>query len=917
MDYSINHLMERLEESENLLSSIIESLSEGVIVINGDYQIIHFNSKFIRLWDIPEHILLERDGLKLLEHLNSRMINYDGIVENLRKNHMSAKRIFTILEFNDNSFFEVSSYPLLQNEKVVGRILSFRDISERKMAEDFLRNQEHKYRSLFESSNDAIFIVKDGYIQDLNNQASKLICVSGPEIIGKPLVDIVIENKRYLIRNLIKDAFKNSVSKCEVEVKKSDDIFIDSEITATVVDSEHGLIQMIFQDITERKKIERLEQENKERMSLILDNINCGVIVIDAHSHEIVDINPKALDIVDQKKDDVVGRVCHNFVCPAENSKCPISDFSQLIDRSEREVVRSDGTRVPVLKSVEIVKLGGRELFIESFFDISKIKQTENELLDQKVYAETANRAKSEFLATMSHELRTPLNSVIGFSDLLLDGNFGVLNEKQNRFMSNISTSGKHLLNLINDILDISKIEAGKMELFYEVFDFADMISDINFMMKALASKRGILLDFEMGSRNILINADRSKLKQVLYNIIGNAIKFSHENGKVQVNVSTKDDLLNVSIKDSGIGISRDDQVKLFQPFVQIDSASNRKYEGTGLGLALVKNLLELHGGSIGMESELGKGSTFFFSVPVNLDSRDINFDSAPANDSSLNDTSSFSEDDFVILKPKDSTGFEPLVLVVEDDINSKELLSVMLNNAGYRVVLVENGAKALEIAKKVHPFAITLDLNLPGMDGTEVLENLKNSNYTSSIPVIVLSSLGEKDVGMVAGIVDHLTKPIDNNRLLQVLSVLMKNPERDSLKVLVIDDDPLVVDILSEVIKNAGYDVITASGGEEGIEKAFDSIPDVLIVDLMMADVTGFDVISTLKADSRTIQIPLIVCTAKDLDIEEIEFLNKNVYGIIQKGLFSKKDLLGILGKLEPNSDDEKSLSGSHEVYQ
>ncbi|GEM_PF-391447 len=904
---SINHLMERLDERENLLSSIIESSSEGVIVIDENYRITHFNSKFIRIWDIPEQILKEKNGLKLIDHLKDRMVDHEDMLESLRKNHMSAKRTFSIAEFRDNTFFEVASFPLMQDEKVVGRILSFRDISERKMAEDVLQEKDHRYRLLFEHSNDAIFIVKDEIIQDLNDKACKLICESDDELIGKSILGLVIEDKQHSIHELIKGALKDTFNKCDVEVKKPDGTFMNVEITATVVDTENNLIQLLIRDITERKEIERLEQENKERMSLILDNINCGVMVVDAHSHEIVDINPTALDIVGFKKKDVLGRVCHNFVCPTEKGNCPISDLNKVIDRSEKTVMRSDGRTVPILKSVQIVKLGGHELLIESFFDISKIKETENELLDQKIHAETANRTKSEFLATMSHELRTPLNSVIGFSDLLLDGNFGDLNEKQSRFMSNISSSGKHLLNLINDILDISKIEAGKMELFYEIFDFADMISDIHFMMKPLAAKKDILLDFEVEPKNIVINADRSKLKQVLYNIIGNAIKFSPENGVVQVNVSTKDNMLNVSIKDSGIGISRDDQEKLFQPFVQIDSASNRKYEGTGLGLALVKNLLELHGGNIGVESAPGEGSTFFFSVPINHEIKDLSLGSVSISDASLNDTSLSSEEGFVILNPKGSTGSEPLILVVEDDVHSRELLSVMLNKAGYRVVLVEDGAKALEIAKKIHPFAITLDLNLPGMDGTGVLEHLKNNNYTSSIPVLVLSSLGEKDVGVVVGVVDHLTKPIDSNRLLQVLSDLLKKSEGKSSKVLVIDDDPLVVDILSEVIKNAGYDVITASGGREGIEKAFESSPDVLIVDLMMPDITGFDVISTLKADHRTIQIPLIVCTAKDMESEEMEFLNKNVYGIIQKGLFSKEDLLSCIKDVETLSSAKK----------
>ncbi|WP_094228910.1 response regulator [Methanolobus psychrotolerans] len=913
---SINHLMERLDERENLLSSIIESASEGVIVIDENYKITHFNSKFIRMWEIPEEIITERDGLKLLDHLKDRMTDYESTVARLHKYHMSAKRSFSILEFKDSSFFEVSSFPLLQNSEVIGRILSFRDISERKMAEDILREKDHRYKLLFEQSNDAIFIVKDGIIQDLNNKACELICESGNKIIGRSVVDISIEEKQFLIKGLIKNALKESFSRAEMEIRKPDSTVIDAEITVTVVDTDNGLLQFIIRDITERKEIERLEHENKERMSLILDNINSGVIVVDADTHVIVDINPTALDMVGHKKEDVLGMVCHKLICPAEKGQCPISDLNQAIDKSEREIVQSDGTRIPVLKSIKAVKFGGRELFIESFIDITKIKETENDLLAAKVHAETANRTKSEFLATMSHELRTPLNSVIGFSDLLLIGSFGDLNDKQGRFISNISSSGKHLLNLINDILDISKIEAGKMELFYEIFDFADMFSDVHLMMKPMASKKDILLDFEMYPRSIYINADRSKLKQVLYNIIGNAIKFTPENGEVHVKVSTMDNMLHVSIRDTGIGISRDDQAKLFQPFVQLDSSSNRKYGGTGLGLSLVKNLVELHSGSIEVESEPGKGSSFFFSLPLNLKDQIRSTESSSVHESFFNDTSLYCEEGLIILEPKDPTGYDPLILVVEDDVNSRELLSVMLNDAGYRVVLVDDGVKALEIVKTLHPFAITLDLNLPGMDGTEVLENLKNNEYTSSIPVLVLSSLGENDVGLVVGVVDYLTKPIDSDRLLHVLSDLMDKSGKASLKVLIIDDDPLAVDLLSEIIKTVGYDVITAYGGKEGIEKALNRIPDILIVDLMMPEVTGFDVISTLKSDPHTIHIPLIVCTAKDMKTEEIEFLNKNASGIIQKGTFSKEDLLGILGKFGQNPDNDDSHAVSHEAY-
>ncbi|WMW24677.1 PAS domain S-box protein [Methanolobus sediminis] len=622
---SIDHLADTLSARESLLSSIIDSVSDGVIVIDENYKMTHFKSRLIDLWDIPEHILVEKDGLKLFEHMKDKIVNYDFLISILHKYHMTRVSNVIVAQYTDGTYFEISTFPLLAKDKVIGQILSFRDITENKKAENLLREKERRYRSIFEHSNDPIFIVKDGIIQDLNDKACVFTCVPDHDIIAIGLNDLVSDNQRELLYSLISDSIINGFSKAEVQIKKANGKLIDAEVTATLVDETDSTVQLIIRDVTERKQIERLEHENQERLSLIIDNINCGVVVIDANTHEIVDVNTTALEIVNYKKEDLIGRICHHIICPAEVGSCPITDLGHFIDKSERVVVRSDGTKVQILKSVETVNLYGRELFIESFVDITEIKNTEKALLDAKIHAEAANRTKSEFLATMSHELRTPLNSVIGFSDLLLDGSFGELNDKQNKFMANISHSGKHLLDLIDDILDISKIEAGKMELFYEIFDFSDLISDIHLMMKPLSSKKDILLEFNMEPRSIFINADRGKLKQTLYNLIGNAIKFTPENGEIHVDISMKDQMLLVGIHDNGIGISKEDQVKLFQPFVQLDSSSNRKYEGTGLGLALVKNLLELHGGSIEVESEPGKGSTFYISVPLNLKDKDLN----------------------------------------------------------------------------------------------------------------------------------------------------------------------------------------------------------------------------------------------------------------------------------------------------
>ena len=365
---SIDHLAETLNARESLLSSIIESVSEGVVVIDENYKMTHFKSKFIALWDIPEHILVEKDGLKLFEHLKDRMVNYDHLFSMLRKYHMTTVSNIVVVQFTDGTYFEVSTFPLFGKDKVIGRILSFRDITETKRAEDLLREKERRFRLLFEHSNDAIFIVKDGMIQNLNEKACTFACMTDQTIVGIGLNDLVNADQQELLHTLIGDSIRNGFSKAEMQIKKANGKLIDAEVTATLADETDSTVQLIIRDITERKEIQRLEHENQEKLSLIIDNINCGVVAIDANTHEIVDVNTTALEMVNRKKDDVIGRVCHKFICPSEKGRCPISDLNQSLDKSERVIVSSDGTRIPILKSVEIVDLGGRELLIERFY---------------------------------------------------------------------------------------------------------------------------------------------------------------------------------------------------------------------------------------------------------------------------------------------------------------------------------------------------------------------------------------------------------------------------------------------------------------------------------------------------------------------------------------------------------------------
>lgn len=644
-------------------------------------------------------------------------------------------------------------------------------------------------------------------------------------------------------------------------------------------------------DITDRIKVQQIEQENNQKMQTVLSNIISGVLVIDANTHEIIDSNPVSESLIGLPKEKIIGKECHEFICKAENGRCPITDLKQNIDKSERVLINIRGEEIPILKTVVPSNFFGRDVLIESFVDMTEIKEAEQSLVEAKLTAESANRSKSDFLATMSHELRTPLNSIIGFSDLIIGGSVGDTTDMQRKFLGNVSKSGNHLLSLINNILDISKIEAGKMELELELFSLDETMIEVKQLIPPLADKKRLNIEFHIDRKLAQIYADKIKFKQILFNLISNAIKFTPDGGKIDISANIEGDKALFTVKDTGIGIAEENMSKLFDPFMQIDSAINRHYEGTGLGLALVKKFLELHKGNIWVDSALGKGTTFSFELPLkgNLNQNYI--------ENSIEDIDTIQNETVLplpaILEPENSTGDEPLILVVEDDDGSRELLEFTLVNEGYRVASAASGKEALELANSMDPFAITLDIMMPGMDGWDVIKYLKQENGTQDIPIIITSMIDEKKMGIIWGAVEYFIKPIEKEVLLTTLDRLKEKVSKHSLKVLVVDDEMVMVDLISEMLKGDEFEVLTANGGQKAIDMALKDNPDVIILDLMMPNVSGYDVIHALKHRGETIDIPIIICSAKDIEMSEKRELQNNVTHIFQKGMLSKETLI------------------------
>jgi signal transduction histidine kinase/CheY-like chemotaxis protein len=480
---------------------------------------------------------------------------------------------------------------------------------------------------------------------------------------------------------------------------------------------------------------------------------------------------------------------------------------------------------------------------------------------------EIAGRHKSEFLANMSHELRTPLNAVIGFSDVLLDRMFGELNDRQAEYVRDIRDSGVHLLELINDILDLSKVEAGRMELELEPVSLAEAVDHALSMVRERAADHGIALRVEIDPAVDAMLADDRKLRQVLVNLLGNAVKFTPPGGTVTLSARREADEAQVAVSDTGPGIADEDRERIFEAFQRGDRAARRSAEGTGLGLTLCRRIVELHGGRIWVSSRLGEGSTFTFSIPFG-DRR------APA------------------------PGPAGRVLVVEDDPRSAELFQLYLEDAGYTVAVARDGADGARLARALQPTAVVLDILLPRLNGWELLARLKSDPATASIPVIVTSMLDERGAGFSLGAAEYLVKPVERDGLLDAVA-RCRAAAAERRAVVVIDDEPVAADLVEATLAPEGWTVLRAGGGAAGVELVRREAPALVLLDLLMPDVDGFEVVEHLRTDPLTADVPIIVLTSKDMTAEDRERLNGRISFLARKGTLTGAELVRLVERV------------------
>jgi signal transduction histidine kinase/DNA-binding response OmpR family regulator/HAMP domain-containing protein len=528
---------------------------------------------------------------------------------------------------------------------------------------------------------------------------------------------------------------------------------------------------------------------------------------------------------------------------------------------------RSDGHWIQV--SERKTTNGG---VVAIYADITELKRHEAELAAARDVADEANRTKSSFLANMSHELRTPLNAIIGYSEILQEDVADLGQENLVPDLKKIEGAGRHLLGLINDILDLSKIEAGRMEVFVEEVEIVPLLEEVRAIITPMAEKNGNAIEFRLAETLGSMRTDRTKLKQSLLNILSNGSKFT-KNGRLTLvaeRFETDRPMIRFAISDSGIGMTEEQLGRLFQAFSQAHASSAEKYGGTGLGLVITRNFCHLLGGDIAVVSRPGEGSTFTITLPDQL--------VAPTQ-----------------VKPAGVPYFSgeaedaPTVLVVDDDPVARDLLAANLKGAGYRLVHAASGEEALSLARTLRPDAITLDVLMPKPDGWEVLSALKADADLCDIPVIMVTVVSDRGIGLSLGAADVLTKPVDRARLTALIHSLVR---RDG-PVLVVEDDAGTREMIRHTIKKMGLPTAEAVNGRLALEWLGDHpAPAMILLDLMMPEMDGFEVLDALTAHEEWRDIPVIVITAKQLTAAERERLLRQVQKVMEKGTASGVDI-------------------------
>ncbi|CAG7636672.1 Sensor histidine kinase RcsC [Paenibacillus solanacearum] len=644
-------------------------------------------------------------------------------------------------------------------------------------------------------------------------------------------------------------------------------------------------------DITARKQYEDQLIQTMENLRDIENALDASSIVAITDDKGVITyVNEKFCEISKYDREELIGKT-HRIINSGYHPKSFFKTMWETIKqgnvwRGEVKNRAKDGSEYWMNTTI-VPFLDNRSIphqFISIRSDITDRVKAEAALAERtkqlaKAHDEAikANLIKSQFLANMSHELRTPLNAIIGYSEMLLEEAEELGETVFIEDLTKISKAGNHLLALINDILDISKIEAGKMELHHETCRIADLVQDVMTTIRPLAEGKGNTLQTTCEEDGEM-TTDVTKLRQILINLLSNANKFT-ERGSIRFEVfretRNRQSGYGFRVQDTGIGMTPEQMDKLFQPFTQADASTTRKYGGTGLGLAISQRFSQIMGGNIRVASEFGIGTTFTCWLPASPDD-DPKDEEQPAAD--------------LPAQAEDDAG-ETSILLIDDEALNQELMERYIAKTGWTMAFAQSGPEGLRLAKKLKPKVICLDILMPTMDGWSVLSALKSDPELSEIPVVIWSMTSDKQLGYTLGAAEFLMKPVQREQLIKVMDKYLV--QRADHTILVIEDDQPASELVTKLLRSEGYDVTEAGNGVKALEWLSQNTPALILLDLLMPEMDGFELIGELRKQELWRTIPVVVMTAKTITAEDRLKLNGAVKSIIQKGTFDPQSLL------------------------
>ncbi len=908
------------------LNDAVEAMGQAFVLFDPDDHIVLFNQKYrevIRSFTggvepkIGEHFVVQLTYNAVIRHADKTPEEQKAWIQEVLKYRASAKTRLSEDQAPDGRWYRTEGFTTSEG----GTVSVYTDITESKNTEEELSRLAKEAEVAHTHLSSAIEAMDQGLI--LYDADDKVVLMNKKcsEIMGQlagghpPQVGDSFEDYIRRARNPARkfeteddrEAWIQSVLKNrrENKVRRSEDMWLDRWFRTEGFPTKDGGTVSVFTDITEAKKHEeelaRLAKEAEvahSHLSSAIEAMDQGLVLYD-EADRVVLLNQKCAEIMAQLCGGVAPKVGENFETVIRRSRNPSRTFDTeeereawvqtvLKSRAENKTRQSEDKFFDKWYRTEgyPTKDGGT---VSVFTDISEAKKHEEELqrlLDELEVARdeavSANAAKSQFLANMSHELRTPLNAIIGYSELLIDDAEDDDNEEYIPDLEKIQNAGKHLLGLINDILDLSKIEVGKIELFIEELSVAEMLEDVSNTIKPLVEKNNNTLEISIDKAVSTIQSDLTKLRQNLFNLLSNAAKFT-ENGVLHVDVRLEPgDLVAFDVKDQGIGMTPEQLGKIFDPFTQADSSTSKKFGGTGLGLTITREFCRMLGGDIFAVSEAGVGTTFTMKVAV--DANSLRTEDQNADDLGLDGN-------------VDENA--PLVLIIDDDRNVRELLHRNLSASGYRTELAKNGKEGLEKAKKLKPDAITLDVVMPHTDGWSVLTQLKGSKETENIPVVMVTIAEDRSLGFSLGAAEYLSKPVDRKKLVSVLDKFLI--ERAGSTVLLVEDDKATRSMMRKFLEKEGATVVEADNGRRGVEAMSKNRPSLVLLDLMMPEMDGFEFVEEYRKNKSWHDIPIVVVTAKILTKEEKLKLDGWVEALYSKLESSIEDVLHDIKELLP----------------